>query len=281
MTYSILHFANFAHAEMAAIGAFITLFLFNTLGLNFLISIILTMVLVGLMAIMIDNLVFKKLRGAKFTTLMISSLGISIALRNGVRAVWGSSIRSYDLPVFKPMYVLGARIAPIQIGVITIALVLMILLHLLLKKTTLGKSMRATADSPVLAQACGIATEKVIKWTWFVGGSYAAVGGILIAADTQLSPSMGFEMVIPVFAAAILGGLGNPYGAFVGALIIGLAENFGVSFDFGKIFNLGGLIKVGGHFYIPSSFKPGIGFVILIITLLIKPSGIFGSKGGK
>lgn len=279
MTYDLLGFANFAHVEFLAIGAFLA-YLFNvTLGLNLLLSAAIAIVLVGGVAVLSDRLVFKRLRNANRVVLMITSLGLGMALRNGIRAFWGAGIRSYDLPLQRPYVVGGLRITPVQIWIIVAALATMVAFHLLLHNTKLGKAMRATSDNAALAQASGIDTKQVITWVWFLSGGLAAFGGILIGVDTQIAPRMGFAIVIPIFAATILGGLGNPYGAMVGALILGFAENFGLYLDFGRIFTLNGLLGNIGEVYIPTGYKLAISFIIMIGVLLIKPSGILGKRG--
>ena len=137
-------------------------------------------------------------------------------------------------------------------------------LHLLLTYTTLGKAMRATADNPVLAQAAGIHTERIILVTWFVGAGVAAFGGFLRAADTELVPVLGFRLLLLIFAVVILGGIGSFYGAVIAAYIIGLAENIGIM--------LFVMINVS------TVYRQAMGFIVLIIVLLIKPTGLLGLK---
>lgn len=279
MVYDLLGFANFAHVEFLALGAFLA-FLFNvTLGLNLILAALIAIVLTGLITVLADKLVFKKLRKAGRVTLMITSLGLGMALRNSLRAIWGAGIRSYALPLQESYIIGGLRITPVQVWIIISALVAMVAFHFLLNNTKLGKAMRATSDNSALAQASGIDTRKVITWVWFLSGSMAAFGGILIGVDTQIAPRMGFAIVIPIFAATILGGLGNPYGAMVGSLILGFAENFGLYIDFGKVFTFNGLLGDVGEIYIPTGYKIAISFIIMIVVLLLKPSGILGKRG--
>jgi branched-subunit amino acid ABC-type transport system permease component len=138
--------------------------------------------------------------------------------------------------------------------------------------------MRASSDNSALAQASGIATERLVLWVWFIAASFAAVGGILLALETYLLPHMGFAIIVPVFCAAILGGIGNPYGAMLGALALGFAENFGLYLNFGNILNLGGLFDFATELHIPTGYRDAIGFGILIAILIVKPSGIMGKK---
>ena len=278
MVYDVLKFANFAHTEFATLGAYLA-FLFNvTFGFNIILSVILAALLTGVIAIGLDRAVFKWLRGAGAVTLMITSFGLAIALRNTVRAVWGPKPLSYALPLQRPLVFAGVRITPLHIVIIATAFAFMLFLHFLLHETRLGKAMRATSDNPELAQASGIATEKIIIWVWFISAALAATGGSLIGMETYLKPIMGFAIIIPVFCAAILGGIGNPYGALLGALIVGLAENLGLYFNFADLVNLGGLFHFVKEWYIPTGYKPAISFIILIAILLIQPTGILGRK---
>jgi len=278
MVYDLLKFANFSHTEFAILGAYLA-FLFNvTLELNIFLSAIGAAILTGFIGISLDRAIFERLRGVGSVTLMVTSFGLAIVMRNIVRAIWGADIKGYAIELQRPVKFLGARMTPIQMWIIAIAALCMVAFHLLLHKTKLGKSMRATSDNPSLAEASGIDTVKVIRWVWFISTSFAAIGGILIGLETQLHPQMGFVLLLPVFCATILGGIGNPYGAVVGALALGLVENFGLYFNFGNIINLGGVFDLVGEIYVPTSYKPVISFAILIIILLIRPSGIMGRK---
>ncbi|MFQ6117629.1 MAG: branched-chain amino acid ABC transporter permease, partial [Candidatus Bipolaricaulia bacterium] len=234
------------------VGAYLAFFFNVTLGFNIIASVASAALLTGVIAIGLDRAIFKRLRGAGAVTLMITSFGLAIALRNIIRAVWGPAPRSYALPLQKPLIFGGVRITPLHIVIIATALAFMLFLYFLLDKTKLGKAMRATSDNPEMAQASGIATERIITWVWFVSAALAAIGGSLIGLATYLKPVMGFAIIIPVFCAAILGGLGNSYGALLGALVVGLAENFGLYFNFANLVNLGGLFHFVDNWYIPT-----------------------------
>lgn len=276
--YDILKFANFAHVELAVAAAYIGFFFNVTLGWNIFISAIIAIILTGLMGIVFDQTIFKRLRSVNPVITMIASFGLAIALRNGFRAIWGPRPKTFAIGLQKPILFLGARITMVQILLLGITVASIIILHLFLHRTKLGKSLRATSDNPNLAQARGISTETTIKWTWFIAGALAGLAGILYGLETQIEPDMGFALIIPVFCATILGGLGNPYGAMLGALALGLAENFGIYFNFGQIINLGGLLHLIGPLWIPTAYKSTIAFSILIIILLARPRGILGRK---
>jgi len=279
LVYDLLKFANFAHTEYAVVGIYLA-FIFNvTLGLNIFTAVLLSAIFTGLIALCIDRMIFRRMRDAGRVILMVTSFGLGIALRNAVRAIWGPTPRSYSIALQKPISFLGIRITPVQIWIIVTAVVFMVAFHLLLHKTKLGKAMRASSDNPALAQASGIATERVILWVWFIATSFAAVGGILIALETYLLPHMGFAIIIPVFCATILGGIGNPYGAMLGALALGFAENFGLYLNFGNIINLWGFFDFAGEMHIPTGYRDAISFGMLIVILLTKPAGILGRRG--
>lgn len=278
IVYDILQFANFAHTELAVVGAYLTLFLNVGLGWSIIPAAITASVVTGLFAILIDKAVFKKMRHSTGIIIMVTSMGVGIALRNSVRAIWGPDPKSFSIPLQRPLVTPYFRITPLQVWIIIIGAAAMILFHLLLHRTRLGKAMRASSDNPDLAQASGIATEKIITYVWFIAISFASVGGILIGMDTYLIPFTGFAIIIPVFCATIMGGIGNPYGAMLGALVLGLAENFGLYINFGKMLNPGGIFHLPTNMFIPTGYKPAISFVILIVVLLIRPRGILGKK---
>jgi branched-subunit amino acid ABC-type transport system permease component len=278
IVYDILKFANFAHTEFAVVGAYLAFLLSVTLGLPIVPAAIIAAIATGFLSIAIDKAVFKKMRNSNGIIIMVTSMGVAIAMRNTVRAIWGADARSYVLPLERPIVTHWFRITSLQIWIIVVGAAAMIVFHLLLHYTKLGKAMRASSDNSDLAQASGIATEKIITYVWFIAITFASLGGTLIGMETYILPYMGFAIIIPVFCATIMGGIGNPYGAMLGALVLGFAENFGLYINFGKILNLGGLVHFSRDLYIPTGYKPAISFVMLIIVLLIRPRGILGKK---
>ena len=279
MVFDILKFANFAHTDYAVLGALFAYVFNRILGLNLFLAIILAAFVTGWVGILIDQAIFKRLRkmGAKPVTLMIASMGTAIALRNLMRLIWSSHPKTYAIPLQKPLEILGARITRLQIGIIVVGLLSMIAFHLLLHRTTFGKALRAISDNTDLANACAIDSEKMIKQMWFLASAYGVIGGSMIAMEHLLYPRLGFDIIIPVFCATILGGIGNPYGAMLGALTLAFAENTVLALDLGPLINLGGLFEVGS-IQISTGYKPAISFMILIIVLLFKPTGILRKK---
>lgn len=279
MIFDILKFANFAHGDYAVLGAF-TAYVFNQLlGLHLLFSVVLAAIVVGLVGLGLDRVVFSPLRlkGVKPFTLMIASMGLALVIRNAIRMIWSSGTKNYDVPIMRPLDILGAKITIVQLCIILVGVTSMIGFHMLLHKTKLGKALRAISDNSELANACAIDSELMIRWMWFLACAYGVLGGTMIALEHVLYPRLGFDILIPVFCAAILGGIGNPYGAMLGALTLALSENIVLALDFGKIFSLGGMFELGS-IQIKTGYKPAISFVILIIVLLFRPTGILRRK---
>lgn len=274
MTFSILRFANFAHASMAVIGAYIAYFFNVTLGWPLWLAFITSMVAMGFAGIVVDQGIFRVMRNTGDLTPMIGSLGLSLAIQYSVQAIWGPQFLSYHYSVAPGIAFLGAHITRPQLGIIGTVVVAMLFFHLLLTGTRIGKAMRATATNPELAQACSIDTEHVIRAVWFIGTAFAAVGGMFIAWDTQLDPYFGFNLIIPVFCVVLIGGVGSFYGAIIGALIIGFAANIGVNLNWAPLLSAFGLIGDRANVSLPVAYKPGVAYMAVIILLLLRPSGL-------
>lgn len=259
MVYGVLKFINFAHGDVAMIGAYITFFLVKSIGLPILPSIGIALIAVAFLGILIEKIAYKPLREAPRLAPLITAIAVSIFLQSAVMLLFGARNKTISLVTTKGLIFLGAYITPIQIVIVVTSIVLMILLNLYLKHAKLGRAMRATADDMTMAAVMGIQVDRVISYVFGIGSGMAAVAGILIALETNLSPTMGFVLGIKAFAAAVVGGIGSVRGAMVGGFIIGFAENFGI-------------------WYIPTGYKHSVAFMILVLVLLIRPSGIFGMK---
>ena len=222
-----------------------------------------SMLIVGCVAIVLDRTLYRKLRLKRSGPVIfaMSSLGAAFILRMIIYILWGADSLFYRPGVLRPAILLplGIKIRPDQILIVLVVCLLISSLHLFLQRTKMGKAMRATADNMELARVSGIDTERIIIWTWGIGGALAAAGGILYGIDVQLQPDMGWKFLIPLFAATILGGIGNMYGALVGGLVIGVVQ------------------QVSTAFLLPT-YKPAVAFMVMIIILLIRPKGIFGGK---
>jgi len=273
----ILKFANFAHGDVMAMGAFLAfafLTLFRALGfpsspfhplsfgLPLLLSFILCMIATGGIAVVIDKVLYKKLRTTGSIILLIASVGVAFILRNAIQFIWGPDPRYYikKIQVAVRIPALGIRIKPDEVFIIIVAACLVIFLHFFLTRTRMGKAMRATSDNMALAQVSGIDTESVIMWTWLIGSALAAAGGVLTGIENKfITPNLGWDMLLPIFAAVILGGIGSPYGAMLGGMVIGLSGELSTAF-------------------ISTSYKPAVAFIIMVVMLLIKPRGLLGES---
>lgn len=274
LAYGIMKFANFAHGDMMTLGMFLAYGVVVNAGVSgptlspfsipvgLVAGVVVAAGGVGLVAASVDRLVYRRLRrrGSAMITMAIASLGIAIMVRAIVQLIWGPLPRRYagginpawDLPG-------GLLIKPDQVLLIATTLVLAFSLYLVLYRTRLGKAMRATADNAQLADVAGIDTERIRLATWGIAGSFIAVAGVLFAVQAQLRFDAGFEFLLPMFAAVILGGIGNPWGALVGGLVVGITQETST-------------------LWIPSGFKTAVPFLILIVMLITRPRGLFGSS---
>ena len=260
LIYGILNFANFAHGDLMALGAYLVLFFRVSLALPMWLAFILGVLCTALLGVCLDRVWFRPLRQrqARAAILAISSLGLALILQNLIRMLWGPQAQYYSRAIHFPFTVpvLQVRLNMQQVLIFAIALGLVILVSLFLQRTKFGKAMRATSDNFNLALVSGIDTEQVVILTWLLGAGLAAAGGVLLGMSVRLQPIMGWDLLLPIFAATILGGIGSPYGAMAGAVIIGLAEELSTPF-------------------IPHEYKTAVSLVLLVLVLLVRPRGLF------
>ncbi len=267
LTFGILRFANFAHGATMTLGAYLTLTFVWWTGFHPLAVMPAAMVLTGLLAIGMDRAFFKPLRASHTVILVIASFGLMLMLRSAIQLIWGVQVETLIPGIQRPVVFFDAlRISPRHLMIIGGAIVLMVAVHALLAYTKTGKAMRAMSDSPDLARVTGIDTEAVIRATWFIGAALAAAAGTFLAMDTHVETQMGFKILLPVFAAAILGGIGRPYGAMAGGLVIGIAEEISTYAWFGT----GPLV--------PPGYKTGVAFAIMVAILIWRPAGLFRGR---
>ncbi len=265
MVYRVLKFANFSHAELVTFGAYMAYIVNVSLGMDIFYGALAAFFLTGAMGIATDRLVFKKLRnkGSNVISMMIASIGIGLILRQSIQEKWGPNQIWYDIET-RTFDIFGGSITEMQVYIIFFSIALILILHFMFTGTKLGKAMRGVSDNPQLAMASGIDTEKILLWVWFIGGGLAGIAGVFRGADTRLVPLLGWELILSAFAVVILGGIGSFYGAILAAYILGFAENFGVS--------------ILSDLSISTGYRPTIAFFILIIVLILRPSGIMGKK---
>ena len=257
LLFSVLRFPNFAIGGYITIGAFAAYALNVQAGLPIVAAGAGAMLVTALLVWLSDVVVFKPMRGHSPVTLLVVSIALTFILEHVIRLIYSADVRGFDLPLQRPIRFGDLRITHEQVYILILAAVIAIGIHGLLQYTRIGKAMRATADNPSLAEVRGIDAAKVIAFTWVVCGALFGLTGVFAGLDLVVEPLVGWSLTIPIFAAAILGGIGSPYGAMLGALLVGLAEELTV-------------------LVLPSSYKVGVGFVIIAILLLVRPHGLLG-----
>ena len=280
LTFSILRFSNFGHGEFLAWGAyaaFTALAMFTaaggmgkplapfSFGWPLLAATVVAALFVAGLALALDGLLFKRLRRQGAITLVIASFGAALALRNLLLFFYGGVPQYYSqelqiaIPLVPRSVWGGMRVTADQLFVLGLTAVTVVGLHAFLQRSTLGRAMRATAMNPQLARVAGIDPERVLRATWVIGGVLAAVAGVFAGLTVQLRPTLGLDLLLPLFAAVILGGIGSVWGAVWGGLIVGLAESAAVGI-------------------VGAEYRAAAAFAVLIVILLVRPNGLFGEK---
>ena len=259
LLWRLLRFPNFAVSTYLTVGAYVALMLNQGLRVPLGLAWLGALVGTGAVALAVDRVAFRPMRERRPFSLAIASIGVAFVLENVVRFIWSNDFRSYDVPVTRALSVVGLRIGRDQLLILGVAVALMALAQALLLGTRLGIAMRATADNPLLAAVKGVPTEKVISVATLGGGALAGGAGVFLGLDASIDPLMGAGLIISVFAAAILGGVGSAPGALFGALIVGIVEE-------------------AGTLVVPPTYKTAIGFVIILVVLLVRPTGLAGAR---
>jgi|TARA_B110000090_G_C13342900_1_gene431811 branched-chain amino acid transport system permease protein len=282
LTFGILRFANFAHGEVMMTGAYVTWTIMALTGALFgwalhpLIAAIPSIFLMILVFFVVDRFFYKPFRKAPTIKVVMASFGMMLVIRSLVQILWGPNQITFVKGIAKPNSFIRELTGSMDMMILVPnkhflimggTVVIVMLLGYLLTYTRIGKAMRAVSDSPDLALVTGIDVEVVIRATWIVGGACAVAAGVFLATDIQmLETTMGFRMLLPMFAAAILGGIGKPYGAVLGGLVIGLAEE------------LSSYPWIGDAPLLSPGYKSGVAFSIMIVMLIVRPSGIFKGR---
>jgi branched-chain amino acid transport system permease protein len=281
LTFGILRFANFAHGEIMMSGSYLTWTVMAIaagagLTLHPLVAMVPAAVMVILFFLATDRYFYKPFRKEDTIKVVMASFGMMLIIRSAVQVIWGPNQITFVRGIAKP----NARLSEItanwglqimmpnkHLFIFAGTIVLVIALGYLLNRTRIGKAMRAVSDSPDLAHVTGIDVDKVIRATWIVGGICATAAGVFLVMDTQmLETTMGFRMLLPMFAAAILGGIGKPYGAVFGGLVIGLAEE------------LSAYPWIGTAPLLSPGYKTGVAFAIMVVMLIVRPQGLFKGR---
>jgi branched-chain amino acid transport system permease protein len=257
--FAVLRFPNFAVAAHATIGAFAGYVANTALGLPAWAAVVVAFLAAGVSGVLNDTLVLRPLRPSGALTMAIAAIALNIALENVVRFVFGNDHRGYELALRRDWRVGFLRVGPQQVENFAIALVAMAAVFLFLAFTRTGKAMRAVADNPILAGVKGIDADRVARLANLVGMGLAGIGGMLLGLDTSIDPLTGFRVILSVFAAAVVGGLGSIPGAVVGAVTIGVAEELSL-------------------LVLAPAYRTAIGFVAILIVLTLRPRGILGER---
>ena len=259
LSFSVLRFANYAIGSYVTVGAFMTWWANVYLGLPFWTAAMVGSAAVAAIAVIIDLLVYSRMRERSGLTLLVASMGVAIALENVVRLLAGNSPRSFEVPVARPYRFWDIRVNQEQLIILVTVLGALTIVWLVFRFTRLGRAMRAVADNAPLAAVRGIARGRVIAVVWAISGGLAALAGILIGLDTSIEPQMGWNYLLPIFTAAILGGIASPMAAVAGALVLGLAEELSTLF-------------------LPPHYRMIVAFGIMAALLMLRPWGLFGTK---
>jgi neutral amino acid transport system permease protein len=259
LVYGILRLVNFAHGDFLTFGAYMAYLVNVTWGMPLVLGIFFAMVTTALLGVFLERVMWgpMRARGARVLQLMLMSIGLALVIRYAIQYIWGTDIRSLDVNVTATVEFLGLRIGRTSLIVIVVGIVVLVSIGLMLRYTLLGKRMRALSDNLDLAETSGIDTSRVILWTWIFAGGLAGLAGVMAGAVTDVRPEMGFALLLPIFAAVILGGIGDAFGALAAGLVLGVVIEWST-------------------LVIDARWKIFVGFVVLILALIIRPQGIFG-----
>jgi neutral amino acid transport system permease protein len=259
LVYGILKLVNFAQGDFLTFGAYMAFLMNVTWGVPLAFAVLFAIVMTALLGVAFERVLWRPMRAKKagFLQLVLMSIGVAFLIRYGIQYVWGTEIRSLDVNTTDTVEFLGLRIGRTELMVIVIGFVVLTAVGLLLRYSLLGKQMRALADDLDLAETAGIDTSRVILYTWLFAGGLAGLAGVLAGAVTDVRPELGFGLLLAIFAAVILGGIGDAFGALAGGIVLGLVIEWSTLF-------------------IDFRWKTAIGFGVLILVLIIRPQGIFG-----
>jgi len=277
MVYGIIGLINFAHGEVVMIGAMVTISVVTMLAgfgfapgmITLLLAIMAAAVVCMLLAQGMEKYAYRPLRKAPRLTPLILAIGISIALQNLAMMIWGRGYKTFpEVVETQPVEIFGATVTNVQLSIMLISVVIMLSLWLLVDKTRLGKAMRATAQNQEVAGLMGININRVISATFLIGASLGAIAGVMRAINYgQADAYMGLLLGLKAFSAAVLGGIGNLFGAMAGGLLLGLIESLAAGYT-GQI--------TGG--FLGANYQDIFAFAVLILVLLFRPNGLLGER---
>lgn len=261
MVYGIIKLINFAHGDIYMLGAYVAFITTTYFGFSFFPAMIASMVVCGILGVLIERIAYKPLRHATRIAALITAIGVSYVLEYTTQYIMGSEVKTYPALLSKASFSLGpVTISMQQVYIFTITIVLMIALQLIIKKTKMGRAMRAVSVDEDAAKLMGINVDTTISFTFLLGSSLAGVAGILVGIYyNSIDPLMGMIPGLKAFIAAVFGGIGSVPGAMIGGLFIGIAETMVVAYG-------------------SSLYRDAIVYLILILILIIKPDGLLGKN---
>ena len=266
LVFGVLRLINFSNGSLYMLGAYLMLIFYNLLGGSVIPAVIIAILLAGCSGFLVDFVALRPLRkrNAPRMAALISTLGVGTVIDNSIQIWVGTETRPFPNFLSSERFTIGTTVISYsQVLIFLLSAALMIILSLIVYRTKVGKSMRAVSQNAVCARLMGINVKLVISGTFMASAILACFSGILVGAYYQnINPTMGFSVGMKTFAAAVLGGVGSLPGSMLGGIIVGLSETFGAS-------------------YISSGYRDAIAFAILIIVLLVKPSGIFGKASAE
>jgi neutral amino acid transport system permease protein len=259
LVYGILKLVNFAQGDFLTFGAYMAYLVNVTWGMPLVAGVFWAMIATALLGLFFERVMWGPMRAkhAGFLQLILMSIGLAFILRAVVQWFWSTEIRTLDVNTTDTVDFLGLRIGQTELIVLVVGVAVLVGVGLMLRVTLLGKRMRALSDDLELAETAGIDTRRVILYTWVFAGALAGLAGVLAAAVTELYPELGFELLLPIFAAVILGGIGDAFGALAAGMVLGVMTEWST-------------------LVIDARWKTAVGFVVLVVVLVIRPQGIFG-----
>lgn len=257
--WAIEGFTNIAQGDTLTLGAYAALGVVSLTALPLpLAAVPAVLVTVGVVLVT-RHFVYRPLADAPRVTLLVSSIGVAVAYRGAISLLFGTELQSYRQPLQRAMNIGPLRISPTDIAILVTVATLLVVVWALLYRTRMGLEMRAVADLPMLARVSGIESARVLRLTWALSGMLAATGGILLATKLGLTPQLGWSLLLGAFAATVLGSVGNPIGAVVGGLVIGVTT------------------EVSAVLLSPT-YKQAVAFVVLAGLLILRPRGLFANR---
>lgn len=263
LQFGVTNYVNFAHGELLTFGAYFAWLTNSHYGWNIWLSLVVGAILTGILAVILNLIVMQPFTKRQYPVLfmLVVTFGLSLILSNLLLAIFGADFQRFSVAPDTQFNIGPFLFTGRQLIIIGIAIAALSGVHMLLNYTKLGKAMRAMSDNPTLARNCGIDTEMVTNFTWLLSGFLAGLAGVVLALNiSTLQPAFGGDFLFVIFAAVILGGIGRPYGAMAGALVIGVVTEVAAV-------------------PLTSDFKNDAAFAILVLVLLFRPQGIFASEG--